>query len=156
MNISSSHSNPNFAHFLTFIVLPILRKISICRKCCLFGVSYYVNFQFRIPVFGLTGHAPGWQGALKLPFETVHSIALKAIYIFNTQVTKVLSLPLKPKGVPWNPPKKTTFPLEFFNEIPPCMYAQLNIIILQIFFLNVVPFQNGGKITDLCFASFRF
>ena len=28
---------------LTIIDLPILRKI-ICRKCFLFGVSYYVNF----------------------------------------------------------------------------------------------------------------
>ena len=31
---------------LTFIVLPILRKISICRRWFLFVVSYYVNFQF--------------------------------------------------------------------------------------------------------------
>ena len=31
---------------LTFITLPILRKISVCRRWFLFGVSYYVNFQF--------------------------------------------------------------------------------------------------------------
>ena len=36
----------------------------------------------------------------------------------NTLVTKVLWLPLVPYGVPWNPPpKKTTFPQEFCNEI---------------------------------------
>ena len=29
---------------LTFIALPILRKISICRRWFLFGVSCYVNF----------------------------------------------------------------------------------------------------------------
>ena len=32
---------------MTFIALPIiLRKISTCRRWFLFGVSYYVNFQF--------------------------------------------------------------------------------------------------------------
>ena len=31
---------------LTFIGLPIWRKISICYRWFLFGVGYYVNFQF--------------------------------------------------------------------------------------------------------------
>ena len=29
-----------------FIALPVLQQISICTSLFLFGVSYYVNFQF--------------------------------------------------------------------------------------------------------------
>ena len=56
---------------------------------------------------------------------------------------------------PWNPPKKTTFPPEFCNEICTIyVYALSKTIIPE---KNVVPFQNGGqKITDFYFASFRF
>ena len=45
--ISARHSKSNFAHSLTFFVaLPILRKISICRRWFFFGVNYYVNIRF--------------------------------------------------------------------------------------------------------------
>ena len=33
---------------LTFFALPILQKISICRRCFPFGVNYYTNFQFAL------------------------------------------------------------------------------------------------------------
>ena len=36
------------------------------------------------------------------------------------------------------------------------MYGLWKITILQKNFENVRPFQNGGQITDFCFASFRF
>ena len=36
------------------------------------------------------------------------------------------------------------------------MYGLSKITILQKKFENVVPFQNGGQITDFYFASFRF
>ena len=36
MNITSKHSNSNFAHFFTFIALLILRKVSICGEWFLF------------------------------------------------------------------------------------------------------------------------
>ena len=41
------------------------------------------------------------------------------------------------------------------------MYAQLETIFLDFFrifffFFYVVPFQNGGRVTDFYFASFRF
>ena len=53
------------------------------------------------------------------------------------------------------PPEKTTFPPEFFNEI-------CTIYVWDIKNhnsgkrINVVPFQNGDQITDFYFASFRF
>ena len=46
MNFSSAHSNSNFAHSFDFYCLTILRKISFCGGWFLFGVSYYVIFQF--------------------------------------------------------------------------------------------------------------
>ena len=68
----------------------------------------------------------------------------------------ILSLPLVPKGVPWNPPKKTNFPTEFCNEICTVYVRTIKIIILERKNENVVPFQNGGQITDFYFVSFRF
>ena len=44
--IEYSHSNSNFAHPFDFDCLINFAKISICRRWFLFGVSYYVNFQF--------------------------------------------------------------------------------------------------------------
>ena len=41
-------------------------------------------------------------------------------------------------------------------KFAPHMYGTYKITILQFFFLNVVPFQNGGQITDFYFASFQF
>ena len=64
-----------------------------------------------------------------------------------------------PRGVPWNPPEKTTFPPEFCNEI--CTIYVRAIKKSQFCKKkkkkkNVVLFQNGGHITDFYFASFRF
>ena len=59
------------------------------------------------------------------------------------------------QGVQWNPPKKTTFPPEFCNEICTiyvCNIKNHNSGKNQ----NVGPFQNGGQITDFYFSSFRF
>ena len=52
--------------------------------------------------------------------------------------------------------EKTTFPPDFCNEICTIYVRDKKITILQNCFLNVVPFQNGGQITDFYFASFRF
>ena len=52
--------------------------------------------------------------------------------------------------------EKTTFPPEFCNEICTIYVQAIKIKILQKNNLNVVPFQNGGQITDFYFASFRF
>ena len=73
-------------------------------------------------------------------------------------MTKVLLLPLVPKGgFHGTPPEKTTFPPEFCSEI--CtIYVRVikNHNSAKKKILNVVPFQNGGQITDFYFASFRF
>ena len=62
-----------------------------------------------------------------------------------------------PRGVPWNPPKKTTFPPEFCNQICTIYVRTIkNSNSAKKKKLNVVPFQNGGQITDFYFASFRF
>ena len=57
------------------------------------------------------------------------------------------------------PPKKTTFPWEFCNEII-TMYVRAiknqNSEKKNEKFKNVLLFQNGGQITDFYFASFRF
>ena len=39
-------------------------------------------------------------------------------------------------------------------KFAPYMYGLLKITILQRNFENVVPFQNGGQITDFYFGSF--
>ena len=61
-----------------------------------------------------------------------------------------------PRGVSWNPLRKTTFPPEFCNEICTMYVRAINITILQKKFLNVVSFENGGQIIDFYFSSFRF
>ena len=45
MNISSKHFKQILHALLISIDLQILRKISICRRWFLFGVSLYVNFH---------------------------------------------------------------------------------------------------------------
>ena len=79
-------------------------------------------------------------------------------YLGHLKVTKVLLLPLVPKGggVPWNPPEKTTFPPEFCNEICTIYVRAIKNLNSLKKIENVVPFQNGGQITDFYFASFRF
>ena len=44
----------------------------------------------------------------------------------------------------------------FAMKFAPYMYGSEKITILQKNLENVVPFQNGGQITDFYFASFRF
>ena len=84
-------------------------------------------------------------------------------YLGHLKVTKVLLLPLVPKD--GTPLKKTTFPPKFCNEI--CTIYVWTIknhnsakkkkkIIKKKKKNNVVPFQNGGQITDFYSASFRF
>ena len=48
MNISGRHSNSDFLTLLAFIAFNtnFAKKMSICRRWFIFGVSYYVNFQF--------------------------------------------------------------------------------------------------------------
>ena len=73
-------------------------------------------------------------------------------------MTKVILLPLVPKGVPWNPPEKTTFPPEFCNEICTIYVrviknhnsAKKKIKILYHFKME------ANNLTDFYFASFRF
>ena len=82
----------------------------------------------------------------------------KKKYLAHLKVTKVLLLPLVPKH--GNPLKKTSFPPEFCNEI--CTIYIWTIKKSEFCKKkkkkneNVVPFQNGGQITDFYFASFRF
>ena len=64
-----------------------------------------------------------------------------------------------PRGGSMEPaPEKTTFPPEFCNEI--CTIYVRDIknhnSAKKKKKINVVPFQNGGQITDFCFESFRF
>ena len=64
--------------------------------------------------------------------------------------------PVGAQGGSMEPPEKTTFPPEFCNEI-----CTIYVRVIKNFnsaknVLNVVPFQNGGQITNFCFASFRF
>ena len=81
-------------------------------------------------------------------------IAFRAL---NTSVTKVLLLPLVPKGGSMEPPlRKPLFHRIFAMTFAPYMYGTKKITILQKHFLNVVPFQNGGQITDFYFVLFRF
>ena len=54
------------------------------------------------------------------------------------------------------PPEKTTFPPEFCNEICIIHVRAIKKHNSAKKKLNVVPFQNGGQITDFYFASFRF
>ena len=75
----------------------------------------------------------------------------------NTYVTKVLSLSLVPKRGSMEPPWKPLFHRNF------AMKFTVNICTIKIHNSahtqkneNVVPFQNGGQITDFYFASFRF
>ena len=65
------------------------------------------------------------------------------------------------QGGSMEPPEKTIFPPEFCNEI--CTIYVRAIQKSQFWKKkkkkknwNVVPFQNGGQITDFYFASFRF
>ena len=59
--------------------------------------------------------------------------------------------------LPWSPLKKNTFPPEFCNKICTInVWTIKKITILRNNFENVVPFQNGGQITNFYFASFRF
>ena len=54
-------------------------------------------------------------------------------------------------GIPWNPPKKTTFPPEFCNKICTIYVRIIKIIILEkIEMLHSV--QNGGQITNFLFG----
>ena len=73
-------------------------------------------------------------------------------------MTKVLLLPLVPGGFHGTSLKKATFPQEFCYEI--CTIYVWTIknynSAKKIKNENVVQFQNGGQITDFCFASFRF
>ena len=59
-------------------------------------------------------------------------------------------------GFHGTPLRKPLFHRNFAMKFAPCMYALLETIIPDFFFLNVVLFQNGGQITDSCFASFWF
>ena len=53
-------------------------------------------------------------------------------------------------------PKKTTFPPEFCNEICTIYVWTIKNHNSEKKNQNVVPFQNGGQITNFYFASFRF
>ena len=57
-------------------------------------------------------------------------------------------------GFHGTPPEKTTFPPEFCNEICTIYVRDIKNHNSEKKKLNVVPFQNGGQITDFCFASF--
>ena len=65
-----------------------------------------------------------------------------------------------PRGVPWNPPEKTIFPPEFCNAICTIFVRDMknhnSAKKKKKEKKNVVPFRNGGQITDFYFASFRF
>ena len=54
------------------------------------------------------------------------------------------------------PPRETTFPPEFCNEICTIYVRDIKNHNSAKKNLNVVPFQNGGHITDFYFAPFRF
>ena len=53
----------------------------------------------------------------------IKNSCVEQVNSFNTLVTKVLLLPLVPKGGSMEPPEKTTFPPEFCNENAPYMYG---------------------------------
>ena len=59
-------------------------------------------------------------------------------------------------GFHGTPVEKTIFPPEFCNEICTIYVRDIKNHNSAKKKLNVVPFQNGGQITDFCFASFRF
>ena len=87
---------------------------------------------------------------------TVQHLTLIHTYI-NTYVTKVLLLPLVPKGggfhgTPW----EKHFPTGICNKIYTTYVRDINNHNSEKKKLNVVPFQNGGQITDFYFAPFRF
>ena len=71
-------------------------------------------------------------------------------------MTKVLLLPLVPKGFHGTPLKKTTFPPEFCNEICTIYVWTITNHNSEKKNENVVPLKNGGQITDFYFVSFRF
>ena len=54
------------------------------------------------------------------------------------------------------PLKKTTFPPEFCNEICTIYVRAIKNHNSAKKIENVVPFQNGGQITDFYLVSFRF
>ena len=62
--------------------------------------------------------------------------------------------PVGAQGGPWNPQRKPLSYLNFAMKFAPYMYGVQKITILKK--KNVVPFQNGGQITDFYFASFCF
>ena len=69
-------------------------------------------------------------------------------------MTKVFLLPLVPKGGSMEPPEKTPFLREFCNEICTIYVRAIKNHNSEKKIENVVPFQNGGQITDFYFASF--
>ena len=62
-----------------------------------------------------------------------------------------------PRGVPWNPPWENHFPTGILQwNLHHICTGHKKSQFCKKKNLNVVPFQNGGQITDFCFASFRF
>ena len=79
---------------------------------------------------------------------TMHSLTLKWPRYFYSRWC--------PRGFHGTPLRKPLSHRNFAMKFAPYMYRTWKITILQKTFFNVVPFQNGGQITDFCFASFRF
>ena len=72
-------------------------------------------------------------------------------------MTKVLLLPLVPKGGSMEPPlRKPLSHRNFAMKFAPYMYALLETIIPGKKLKKIAPFQNGGQITDFYSASFQF
>ena len=71
-------------------------------------------------------------------------------------MTKVLLLPLVPKGGSMEPPEKPLSHRNFAMKFAPYMYGTLKNHNSAKKKLNVVPFQNGGQITDFISRRFDF
>ena len=57
---SSIHSNSNFAYYFDFDCLPILRKISICRRCFFFFFFFWCELQCKFSIYTLKSDQWTW------------------------------------------------------------------------------------------------
>ena len=101
-----------------------------------------------------------WLIPLMLYQFPLHTVKVQVLHMMFTRLTlnciRYPALPLVHKGGSMEPPKKTTFPPEFFNYLYPMyIYTNRNHISGEKN-KRYVLFQNGGQITDFHFATFRF
>ena len=97
-----------------------------------------------------------WKSTGNLHFSTRNLHSQLTTRRLTLNCIRYPALPLVHNGgFHGTPPEKTTFPPEFFLIIfTPNVYTLITTIFQGK--KKILPFQNGGQITDFHFASFRF